>query len=133
MFKLEGDDDFDELALEALLRRKEEAAGQLHGERGAALLLAAGRYVAEDGVGQSPVVHAAVLEEAAVLDGQHGLDEGLRNLIVGEQAALGAVGVFTEAGDELRLQFITGQRLAVIVGDGIDNAGAEVDGCAVCE
>jgi hypothetical protein len=37
-FELEGDDDLDELALDALFRREEEAARQLHGERGAALL-----------------------------------------------------------------------------------------------
>jgi hypothetical protein len=64
-----------------------------------------------------PVVDAAVLEEAAVLDGQHRLHQILRNLVVGEQAALGAVGVVAQAGDEQRLQFIAGKRLAVIVGD----------------
>ena len=42
VFELEGDDDLDELALDALLRREEESARQLHGERGAALLLLAG-------------------------------------------------------------------------------------------
>ena len=36
VLKLEGDGDLDELALEALLRRKEEAARELHGERGGA-------------------------------------------------------------------------------------------------
>ena len=41
----------------------------------------------------APVVDAAVLEEAAVLDGDDGVDQVGRNLVVGEQAALGAVGV----------------------------------------
>ena len=63
------------------------------------------------------VVHAAVLEEAAVFDGQHRLDQILRDLVVGEQPALGAVGVFAQAGDQQRLQLIARQRLAVIVGD----------------
>ena len=54
-------------------------------------LLARGQVV-EDRLHEPPVVDAAVLEEAAVLDGQHRLDQVLRNLVVGEQAALGAVG-----------------------------------------
>ena len=99
---------------------EEEAARQLHGERGAALLLAAGdQIVRKPQPIMRTVVDAAVLEEAAVLDGQHGVDQIRRNLVVGEQAALGAVGVVAEAGDEQRLQLIAGQRLAVIVGDRI--------------
>ena len=38
MLELKGDDDLDELALEAALRSEEEAARQLHGERRAALV-----------------------------------------------------------------------------------------------
>ena len=131
VFKLEGDDDLDELALDALLRREKEAARQLHGQRGAALLLLAGSHVADDRLEQPPVVDAAVLKEAAVLDGQHGLHQIWRNLVVGDQAALGAVGVVAQAGDQQRLQFIAGQRLAVIVGDRLHHAGADADGGAV--
>ena len=122
MFELEGDDDLDDLALDALFRREKEAARQLHGERGAALLLLARGQIVEDRFDEPPVVDAVVLEEAAVFDGQNGLDQIGRNLVVGEQAALGAVGVVAEAGDEQRLQLIAGQRLAVIVGDGLHHA-----------
>ncbi len=38
VFELERDDDLDHLALDALLGREKEAARQLHGQRGAALL-----------------------------------------------------------------------------------------------
>ena len=49
--------------------------------------------------GEAEVVDAAVLEEAAVFDGQDRLHQVLRDLVVGDEAALGAVGVFAEAGD----------------------------------
>ena len=73
------------------------------------------RHVVEQRAHHADVVHAAVLEEAAVFDGDHRMHQVLRNLVVGDQAALGAVGVFAQAGDQQRLQFIAGQRLAVIV------------------
>ena len=68
-----------------------------------------------------------MLEEAAVFDGEHGLDQIGRNLVVADEAALGAVGVLSEAGDEQRLEFITGQGLAAVVGDGFHNAGIDAD------
>ena len=92
MLELKGNDDFDDLALDALFRREKEAARQLHGEGGTALLLLAGGQVMENRIHEPPVVNAVVLKEAAVLDGQDGLDQVLRNLVVGDQAALGAVG-----------------------------------------
>ena len=41
----------------------------------------------------APIIDAAVLEEAAVFDGHHCLDQVWWNLVVGDQPALGAVGV----------------------------------------
>ena len=107
MFELKGDDDLDELSFEALLRREKEVFRQLHGQRRAALLFVARGHVAKPGFHKPPIVHAAVLKEAPVLDGQHGLHQVGRNFVVGEQAALGAVGVVAEPGDEQRLQFVT--------------------------
>ena len=78
----------------------------------------------------APVVDAAVLEEAAVLDGHDGVDQIVRNLVVGEQAALGAVGVVAQAGDEQRLELIAGQPLAMVVGDGLHHAAADANGGA---
>ena len=131
MLELKSNDDFDDLALDALFRREKEAARQLHSEGGTSLLLLACGQVMENRIHEPPVVNAVVLKEAAVLNGQDGLDQVLRNLVVGDQAALGAVGIVAEAGDEQRLQLIAGQRLAMIVGDGFHHAGADADGCAV--
>ena len=64
-----------------------------------------------------------MLKEAAVLDGEDGVDEVRpRELVIGDQAALGAIGVVAEAGDQQRLELIAGERLAVVVGDGVDLA-----------
>src|SRR5271170_6020718 len=87
MLELEGDDDLDDLALDAFFRREKETARQLHGERGTALLFLAGGYVAIDGFNEPPLIDAAVFEEAAVFDGQHGLHEIGRDFVVGDEAA----------------------------------------------
>ena len=44
------------------------------------------------------VIHAAMLEELAIFDGKNCLHEIRRNPIVGQQAALGAIGVLTQPG-----------------------------------
>jgi len=132
MFELEGDEDLDHLPLHAALGGEEEAARQLHGERGAAFdVAAAGRHVVAQRAEQAEVVDAAVLEEAAVLDGDHGVHQIRGHLLVCDEAALGAVGVLAEAGDEQRLEFVAGERLALVVGDGLHNAATDVDGGAV--
>ena len=45
----------------------------------------------DKGAEEAEVVHAAVLEEAAVFNGSDGLHKVLRKFVVGDQAALGAV------------------------------------------
>ncbi len=100
-----------------LFRSEEEAARKLHSERGSALLLVAGKEILDSGRGQAREVDAVVLEEAAVLDAQHRLNQIRRNLVIGEQAALGAVGALAQPGDQQRLQLIAGQRLPMRVGD----------------
>jgi hypothetical protein len=46
------------------------------------------------------------------------------DLLVGDEAALGAVLVFGERGDELGLELVGGERRAVLGGDGLDGDGA---------
>ena len=82
-------------------------------------------------LGGADVVDAAVLEEAAVFDGDDGLDHARRDLVVGDEAALGAVLVFGEGGDELRLELVGAEGGAVFGGDALDLAAAGVDGGAV--
>ena len=72
-----------------------------------------------------------MLEEAAVFNGDDGMNEIRRNLVVGEEAALGALRALAQAGDEQRLELVAGKLLAVRVGDRIHHAAADVDGGAV--
>ena len=72
-----------------------------------------------------------MLEEAAVFNGQHRMHQVLRDLVVGDEAALGAVGVFAEAGDQFGLELVAGQRLTAIVGNGIHLAILDLNGGAV--
>ncbi len=55
---------------------------------------------------QADEIHAAVLEEAAVFDGQHGVHHDLGNLVVGYQLPLGALLRVEERGDHLRFEFV---------------------------
>ena len=62
-----------------------------------------------------------MLEEAAVLDGEDGVEHVGGNLIVGDDAALDAVFIFGERGDELRLELVGGEGCAVVGDDGLDD------------
>ena len=116
MLKLKGNNDLFELVSDGSVVGDEEKLCQLHGQRGgAAAMLAVADDIVPCPTDHAEVVDSAVLKEAAVFDGQHCLHNVLRNFIVSEQAALGAVDVFAEAGDEQRFKFIAGERLAVIV------------------
>ena len=71
LLQLDGDQHLRELALDGLLRGEEEAARELHGDGRAALAVAAFAQVDRGRFHQAEIIHAAVLEEAAVFDGQH--------------------------------------------------------------
>ena len=104
------------------LRREEEAAGELLGEGGAAAGFVLLEDVLDGALGGADVVDAAVLEEAAVFDGEDGLDHARGDAVVGDHAALGAVFVFREGGDELGFELVGGKRgAAVFGGDGLDD------------
>ncbi len=72
-----------------------------------------------------------MLEEATVFDGGDGLDQVRRDLFVGDEAALGAVLVFGERGDELGLELVAAEGGAVFGGDALDFAVGGGDGGAV--
>ncbi len=78
-------------------------------------------------IDEAPIVDAAVLEEAAVFNGEYGLHKSLRHLVVGNQAAFGSVDVLAQSGYEHRFQLVTGQCLAVVVGDRFHLAAADMD------
>ena len=103
-----------------LLGRKEKSARQLLRERRSALSVA---MKVEDVVAHrahdAPIIDAAMLKKAAVLNGDDGMHKIGRNLVVGEHAALGALGALAQAGDEQRLELVARKSLAVLVGDGL--------------
>jgi hypothetical protein len=129
--ELEGDHHLGDFARDGFLGGEEEVFGELLGDGGAAALLAHGDDVLHDALRGAAPVDAAVLEEAAVFDGEDSLHHLWRNLFVGDDEALAAVLVFGECGDELRLELIGGERGAVLGGDGLHGAAGGVDGGAV--
>ena len=52
------------------------------------------------------VIHAAVLKETAIFNGQHALHQVVGDLVVGEQTALGAIHIVAQPGNEQRLKLI---------------------------
>ena len=99
---------------------RKKSAGELLGEGRAAAAHVVREDVLEGALGGAEVVDAAVLEEVAVFDGDDGLHHARRDLLVGDEAALGAVLVFGERGDELRLEFVGAEGGSVFGGDALD-------------
>ena len=101
------------------------------GKGGTAAGFLAGDDVGEAAFDGAEVVDAAMVEEVAVFNGEDGLDEAGWDLLVGDEAALGAVLVFREGGDELGLELVGLECGAVFRGDALDLAIGGVDGGAV--
>ena len=91
LLELERDHDLRQLALDGFFRRQKERARKLHGDRRAALLVALARDVDPERLGQAKEVDAAMLEEAAVFDGENRVHHHFRNLVVLDHLALGAL------------------------------------------
>lgn len=87
--------------------------------------------VRDRALGDAEIVDAAVLEEVTVFDGGDGLNQARGDLLVGDQAALGAVLVFGEGGDELGFELVGAEGCAVFRGDALDYAVRGDDGGAV--
>lgn len=101
------------------------------GEGGGATCSAVGDEVGEGAFGDAEIVDAAVIEEVAIFDGDDGLHHVRRNLVVGDEAALGAVLVFGEGGDELRFEIVGAELGSVLGGDALNDAAGGVDGGTV--
>ncbi len=87
LLDLHGEDHLAGLAGEGLLEGQEQVAGQLHGE-GAGPGTAAAQDVVQDDLHHALHVDAVVLIEAAILDGDHGVLEVLRNALQGHDGAV---------------------------------------------
>ncbi len=117
-FELKGDHEFGDFAGEFFVGAEEEALGELLGEGGAAAVFAVSENVLDAAFNGAEIVDAAVLEEAAIFDGGDGLDEVRRDFGEVNDAALCAVLVFGEGGDELGLELISAELSAIVGGDG---------------
>ena len=84
MLELEGDDDLGELALDALLGRRGRSRAPAAWSAWSRPAACGGQTSRQTASASAAVVDAAVLEEAAVLDGEHGLHQVRRNLVVGD-------------------------------------------------
>jgi len=131
VLELEGDKNFDELALDAFFRGEEEIFRELLGEGGTAAGFVMGDEIREGAFRDAEVVDAAVSEEIPVFDGRDGLHHAGRDFLIGDEAALGAVLVFGEGGDELRFELVGAEGDAVFGGDALNDAITRVDGGAV--
>ena len=88
--------------------------------------MAAVDHVNPGGLGQTQEVHAAVLKEAPVFDGQHRIHHQLRDLVVRNQLPLGPVLGIEQGGDHLRFEFV-GRQIARFAGDAFDFAAPDTD------
>ncbi len=109
---------------------EEKVFGELHGQGGKALAIAAGAHVGEQRAKHAGIVDAIVLEEVAILDGGDGGHQVFGQLVIGNEAALG-MALVGEAGDEERLQLISRELLSVVAGDLTDGAAGKVNGGAI--
>ena len=91
LLEFHGDQDFDQLAFNFLLRGQEESARKLHGDGRAALLVPLMGKVDPARFRQPDEVHTAVLEESAIFNRDHRIYQDFRNLIVGDDLTLGAL------------------------------------------
>ena len=126
LLHFDGNQHLRQFALDRLFRSQEESPGKLHGDGGSALLVAPMGHVNPGGLGQAQEVHAAVLKEAPVFDGQHRIHHQLRNLVVGDQLPLGPVPGIEQGSDHLRFEFV-GRQIAGFAGDAFDFAAADPD------
>ena len=117
MFQLQSDHHFRQFAAEGFLWTQKKCPRKLHGDGGTALAVSLMGQVNPGGFNQSQVVHAVVLEKAAVLDGQHCIDQNLGNVLIGDELPFGALAGFGKGSDHHRLQFV-GRQLTICARDG---------------
>src|SRR5581483_45656 len=97
-------------------------------DRGATLLVATTPEVHPGGFRQPVEVHATVLEEPPVLDGEHGVHHHLGNLVERYEAALRPQLAVRESGQQHGLEFISVQTLFALGRDDlIDGPFLDVD------
>ncbi len=128
--KLDGDQHFRQLAFDGFLRREEKTTRKLHGQGRSALRTVAVQDISTGRFHQAKVIHSAVLEKAAVLNGDHRIHQIVWNLVEGDNLAFRAVRGTRQRGNQLGLEFVGRQGLTVatVGSDRTDFAAGEADG-----
>ena len=111
--QLEGHHGFGSLPRHRFVERQEEATGKLLREGAGTLPGASFRDVHIASPYQPQIIKSRVLEEAAILNRQHGGDQVLRQILEAHQSALLAVAI-EQVSDELRLEGIFTARELVL-------------------
>ncbi len=142
LLELDGEERLRDLAPPALLVGQEELAGELHGDRGGALRVAAAAEIHQHGADDAERVDTAVMEEVRVLGREQGIAQERRNLtLIQHQAPLARIGgerdfavAIVDLGDELRAEArdrfdarnVNGGCDAHSDGDAADHGGEEL-------
>ena len=126
LLQFNGNQHLHQFPLQSFFRRQEEGPGELHGDGGTALFVLLSREINPRGFHQPQVVYATVLKEAAILNGQNCIHHHLRNVVVLDQLALGALFSVEQGSHQLRLEFV-GRQFSRAVLNALDLAATEAD------
>ena len=111
--EFEGHHGFGNLAPPSAVRTEKEATGHLHGNGAAALHARPMAQVGPGGAEDADRINAGMLEEAPVLDRQHGVSQHFGDVVEIDGAAF-LTGVIEQAGEHFRLDFGGIQQRAAI-------------------
>ena len=133
LLQVHRDNHLGQLALYGLLGGEKESARKLHSEGRAALAAVAVHDVSHGSFDQAVVIYAAMLEEAAILDGDHSVDQVFGELVELDELALGPVRAFKERRNQHGLEFVRLQGIAFTASTAelADLAAGKLDDCRI--
>src|SRR5437016_8115069 len=126
LLQLDRNQHLHQFSLQSFFGRQEESPGELHGDGGTALFVFLVGEINPRRFHQAKIIHAIVLKEAAIFNGQDRIHHHLGNIVVLDQLPLGALFRVEQGSHQLRLEFIS-SKFARPVLDGIDLASTEAN------
>ena len=127
LLQLHRNQHFRDFAFNRFLRSQKERARELHSNSRTALLMPLMSQVDPCSLGQTHEVHATMLEEAPVFNGEHGVHQNLGDLVVLHQLTLGTLLRIEQRRNHLRFEFVSRQ-LARLSGDALHLPATYADG-----
>ena len=109
LLQLHRNQHFCDFTFNGFLRSQKERARKLHGNRRAALLMPLMSQVDPCSLSQTHEVHAPMLEEAPVFNGQHGVHQDFGDFVILHQLALGTLLGIEQRRNHLGFEFIGSQ------------------------